>query len=227
MLRGASNTAGAFLCLSTGYQFLTKTQYRETLSFREISPGRLRMEEVRRLRQEKGWNQNELAFHADLAPSVISLLETGKREPNATTLRKLAKALGVEIPDLFERADSPKTAAPRSSGPPNGKGPIFSEFIISAADKWMNIISDTGMKDQKRFGIAVAASAVGDAMEEQVDDAFWDSLPNEERLEIIRVMEKMTEVMEHVTQSIEHEILEDESRQNREKIREWTRRLSA
>ncbi len=72
------------------------------------------MEEVKRLRLEKGWNQNELAFHAGLAPSVISLVETGKREPNATTLRKLAKALGVEIPDLFKRSDSPKGQAPLS-----------------------------------------------------------------------------------------------------------------
>lgn len=71
------------------------------------------MEEVRRLRLEKGWNQNELAFHADLASSVISLVETGKREPNAATLRKLANALGVEIPDLFRRSESPKGPAPR------------------------------------------------------------------------------------------------------------------
>lgn len=69
------------------------------------------MKEVRRFRLEKGWNQNELAFHADLAPSVISLVETGRREPNATTLRKLADALGVDIPDLFERGDSPKASA--------------------------------------------------------------------------------------------------------------------
>ncbi len=75
------------------------------------------MEEVRRLRLEKGWNQNELAFHADLAPSVISLVETGSRDPNATTLRKLAKALDVEIPDLFERGDIQKAPAPRNRGP--------------------------------------------------------------------------------------------------------------
>jgi transcriptional regulator with XRE-family HTH domain len=83
------------------------------------------MEEVRRLRLEKGWNQNELAFHADLAPSVISLVETGSRDPNATTLRKLARALGVEIPDLFGRTKAPKATAPLSSGnsPTEGRAP--------------------------------------------------------------------------------------------------------
>jgi len=72
------------------------------------------VDEVRRLRLEKGWSQNELAYHAKLAPSVISLIETGKRDPNATTLRKLASALEVRIPDLFEESGSGK-AQRRSS----------------------------------------------------------------------------------------------------------------
>src|SRR5215204_4681306 len=59
------------------------------------------MEEVRRLRQEKGWNQTELAFHAGLAPSVISQIENGKRDPSAGTLKKLASALGVSVGELF------------------------------------------------------------------------------------------------------------------------------
>lgn len=70
------------------------------------------MEKVRRLRQEKGWNQTELAFYAGLAPSVISQVETGKRNPGAATLRKLADALGVGIPELFERTNVPKVLEP-------------------------------------------------------------------------------------------------------------------
>jgi len=76
------------------------------------------VDEVRRLRLEKGWSQNELAYHAKLAPSVISLIETGKRDPNATTLRKLAGALEVRIPDLFEESGSGK-AQRRSSLEPS------------------------------------------------------------------------------------------------------------
>jgi transcriptional regulator with XRE-family HTH domain len=70
------------------------------------------VDEVRRLRLQKGWSQNELAYHAKLAPSVISLIETGKREPNATTLRKLANALEVRIPDLFEESGPGKAQSP-------------------------------------------------------------------------------------------------------------------
>src|SRR5918997_6538860 len=70
------------------------------------------MREVRRLRQEKGWNQTELAFYAGLAPSVISEIETGKRNPSAGTLHKLAEALDVDVPDLFERTQDLKVQAP-------------------------------------------------------------------------------------------------------------------
>jgi transcriptional regulator with XRE-family HTH domain len=65
------------------------------------------VQEVRRLRQERGWNQTELAFRSRLAPSVISQIENGKRDPSAGTLKKLAKALEVEVADLFPKAQSP------------------------------------------------------------------------------------------------------------------------
>jgi transcriptional regulator with XRE-family HTH domain len=65
------------------------------------------MLEIKRLRREKGWNQTELAFHASLAPSVISQVENGKRNPSAGTLKKLADALGVEVGDLFPKAEAP------------------------------------------------------------------------------------------------------------------------
>jgi transcriptional regulator with XRE-family HTH domain len=62
--------------------------------------------EVKRLRQEREWNQTELAYHAGLAPSVISQIENGKRDPTARTLRKLAEALSVEVGDLFPKGQA-------------------------------------------------------------------------------------------------------------------------
>jgi transcriptional regulator with XRE-family HTH domain len=64
--------------------------------------------EVKRLRQAREWNQTELAFHAGLAPSVISEIENGKRDPSARTLRKLAEALQVDVADLFPKGLSPR-----------------------------------------------------------------------------------------------------------------------
>jgi transcriptional regulator with XRE-family HTH domain len=61
---------------------------------------------IRQLREEKGWNQTELGFHADASPSIISLIENGKRNPSTATLAKIAGALDVEVVDLFPKARS-------------------------------------------------------------------------------------------------------------------------
>ena len=58
---------------------------------------------IRRLRDEKGWNQTELGFRADTSPSIISLIENGKRNPSTTTLAKIAHALDVEVVNLFPK----------------------------------------------------------------------------------------------------------------------------
>jgi transcriptional regulator with XRE-family HTH domain len=61
---------------------------------------------IRRLREEKGWNQTELGFHAGASPSIISLIENGKRNPSTATLAKIAGALGVEVGELFPKGPS-------------------------------------------------------------------------------------------------------------------------
>src|SRR5829696_4450636 len=61
---------------------------------------------IRRLRDEKGWNQTELGFRADASPSIISLIENGKRNPSTATLAKIAGALGVEVVELFPKGPS-------------------------------------------------------------------------------------------------------------------------
>jgi transcriptional regulator with XRE-family HTH domain len=49
-----------------------------------------------------------------MAPSSIYEIEVGRRKPNPSTLRKLAKVLGVEIVDLLEEEERPKESAPES-----------------------------------------------------------------------------------------------------------------
>jgi transcriptional regulator with XRE-family HTH domain len=57
---------------------------------------------LRRLRTEKGWTQEELAFRAKVDPSYISQLETGGHSASVTTLGKLAKALGVNASEFLK-----------------------------------------------------------------------------------------------------------------------------
>jgi putative transcriptional regulator len=60
-------------------------------------------EEVKRLRQAKGWTQEQLAVYAGSSQPTVNLLEAGKRNPSATTLEKLARALGVEVAEFFPK----------------------------------------------------------------------------------------------------------------------------
>jgi transcriptional regulator with XRE-family HTH domain len=64
-------------------------------------------QEIRRLREEKGWSQAKLAAAADMGVSGVSQIETGSRNPSAVTLAKLADALDVEVADLFPKGQSP------------------------------------------------------------------------------------------------------------------------
>ena len=63
--------------------------------------------EVRRLREARGWNQAKLAVEAGMAPSAVNQIENGKRSPSASSLTKLAGALGVEVRDLFPLGQAP------------------------------------------------------------------------------------------------------------------------
>jgi transcriptional regulator with XRE-family HTH domain len=57
---------------------------------------------IRELRDERGWNQTALAYRAGMSVSQISLIESGKRNPSAASLKNLADALEVDIAELFQ-----------------------------------------------------------------------------------------------------------------------------
>ena len=52
--------------------------------------------QLRRLRRVRAFSQRDLARLTGIAQDTISQLETGKREAQPRTIRKLAEALGVE-----------------------------------------------------------------------------------------------------------------------------------
>jgi transcriptional regulator with XRE-family HTH domain len=57
---------------------------------------------LRRLRQERGWNREALAYHSGLSWAAIEQLENGRRQdPRMSTLMALARALEVPVGELF------------------------------------------------------------------------------------------------------------------------------
>ena len=59
-------------------------------------------ERIKALRLERGLQQRQLAEKADLTPSMVSQIESGRLTPSLNTLGRLAAALGVSIPALFD-----------------------------------------------------------------------------------------------------------------------------
>ncbi|RJF88840.1 XRE family transcriptional regulator [Oleomonas cavernae] len=57
---------------------------------------------LRRLRQAKGWSQEEFAFEAGLHRTYVSDLEREARNPSISIIDKLAGALGVKIGELLD-----------------------------------------------------------------------------------------------------------------------------
>lgn len=65
------------------------------------------MENIRRIREERGMSQRALADRAGVVKSTIYEAEAGRHIPRIQTLEKIANALGVEIADLLpSRKDS-------------------------------------------------------------------------------------------------------------------------
>ena len=184
---------------------------------------------LRRLREEKGWNQTELGFRADTSPSIISLIENGKRNPSTATLAKIAGALDVEVADLFPKGGRRSSPEPSLFNDlEDERHPsIFVEAVMLAADKLNSVASEPSMNKWRRFGIGDAAIALIDALHERITEEAWETLSDEERLELVDVSERLLEVSRQSIERADDEVLEKEADQRREQIREWTQRISA
>lgn len=58
---------------------------------------------VRDVRQDRVWSQEELADRAGVHRTYISQVERGVTNPTATVIAKIADALGVEPAELMVR----------------------------------------------------------------------------------------------------------------------------
>ncbi len=70
------------------------------------------IENLKAIRTEQGLTQARLSELADLSPSIVGDIETGRRNPTLTTIEKIALALNVPVHQLFYDAqeDLPPSA---------------------------------------------------------------------------------------------------------------------
>ena len=64
-------------------------------------------------RKQRGWSQETWAVEAKVSPSCIQHLEHGRSTPTLITLLRLAKAVGMDLPNLL-RAAMTDTGAKRA-----------------------------------------------------------------------------------------------------------------
>ena len=58
-------------------------------------------ENIRRLREKRGYAQEAFAHHIEIGRAFYGRIERGEMAPGALTLIKIAKALNVEVGELF------------------------------------------------------------------------------------------------------------------------------
>ena len=70
---------------------------------------------LQRLRREKGWSQEALAFESGLHRTYVSGIERGVRNPTLLILEKLAKTFGVAPAELLaDKSGSSRHGRPRA-----------------------------------------------------------------------------------------------------------------
>ncbi len=97
---------------------------------------------LRMMRGKMGITQEELALRCGLTQGYINFLENGKRGYSEKSLEKVARALGVQISELFEeKVDKAPTLV--AEGPrPYGKRRRNYDTIITLLDKLPSPVID-------------------------------------------------------------------------------------
>ena len=73
-------------------------------------------ENLKEARLKSGLSQKDLSENIGVAKSTYSLYESGKREPNVDTIKKIASALNVSADTLLGIDEEPTTLAAHFDG---------------------------------------------------------------------------------------------------------------
>ena len=112
-------------------------------------------ERIAVLREEQALTQADLAEVARISPSTLSQIESGRvPRPHVGTVRKIARALGVEPAEL-RRAKEP--AVPLAEAPTGGAVPNSLEDLLKSRGVRTRHLADEDLKD-KLAGLSLEAA---------------------------------------------------------------------
>jgi transcriptional regulator with XRE-family HTH domain len=107
------------------------------------------------LRESQGLTLRDLAERSGVDANTINQVELGHRRPRPSTLRKLAKALDVEVADFFKEPALPLDEAPREKGladaDPSSKL-IEAMVLEKIAELWAEQLA-RGFYDRRTLGM--------------------------------------------------------------------------
>lgn len=127
---------------------------------------------LKQLRNEKKINQRELANFLKVAPSTISMYESGQREPNFEVLESLADFFNVDLNYLLGKSDKTTKLMIEDSQPPQGLqipvlGNVAAGIPISAVEDILDYeeVPQSWESQGEFFGLRIK----GDSMEPRME----------------------------------------------------------
>jgi transcriptional regulator with XRE-family HTH domain len=124
--------------------------------------------EVRRLREERGWSQARLAVAADMSVSGVSLIENGRRNLSTATLEKLARALDVEVRDLFPLVETPLFQEQPKEDREERRREVMAQAFEQTINEWERLVDERASPTLSR-SIASSCQLANDAITSAVD----------------------------------------------------------
>lgn len=97
-------------------------------------------ENLKAARERRNMTQKEVADSIGVAKSTYSLYESGQREPNVQTIKKIADILNVSADDLLGLTNEPQTLAAHFDGHEFTEDELdeirqFAEFVKNRKNK--------------------------------------------------------------------------------------------
>ena len=128
---------------------------------------------LKQLRNEKKINQRELANFLKVAPSTISMYESGQREPNFEVLESLADFFNVDLNYLLGKSDKTTKLMIEDSQPTQGLqipvlGTVAAGIPISAVEDILDY--EEVPQSWENQGEFFALRIKGDSMQPKMDD---------------------------------------------------------
>jgi transcriptional regulator with XRE-family HTH domain len=154
------------------------------------------LEELRRIREEAGLSQSQLARDSGVDRATINKIEQGKRSPSIATLESLSRALGVEMADFFPKAQAPLPLEPEAAGlaaaDPSGKL-AAAAVLEEVAGLWEEQLA-RGFYNRQTLGRMRVAGFFIAANHEAAARPFRETLPPHFRAQLEAAEERFADI---------------------------------